>query len=104
MLLVSQIQQNINFSYSEPELILNVLIIGDEIMEISMKRIAKECTIFPDGKVTVNIELKTDDCPKIRTNGELGASEHDTFIVNPNKAGVESLTQNFNKLDECVKQ
>ena len=104
MLLVSHIQQNINFAYSEPEIILNVLFIGDEIMERSMKRMAKEYTIFTDGKVTVNIELSTDDYPKIRTDGKLGMSEHDAFIVNPTKARVASLTQNFNKLDEYLKQ
>ena len=73
-------------------MILNLLIVGDEIVERSMKRMAKEHTIFSDGKATVNVELSTNDCPKVRTDGELGASEHGAFVVSPTKAGVASLT------------
>ena len=63
---------------------------------------AKVHAIFTDGKATVNIGLSTDDHTKTRTNDELGVSGYGSFVANPTKARVASLTQNFNKLDEYM--
>jgi len=92
-----------NFTYSEPEVNLNVLVLGGEPIQMSLKNIGKDYREFTSGKVNIFIDnFSSDDLPKIRTDSKLDVSVYDLYVVNPVQAAASDVLDNFKKLDDVI--